>query len=49
MLEPSLGSTARMSRLGWTAVARDGIMMEEREEENKNGMHIQVSWRYQGS
>jgi hypothetical protein len=50
VLKPSLGSTARMSRLGWTFAARDGIMMEEREEEeNRNGMHIQVSWRYQSS
>jgi hypothetical protein len=49
VLKPRLGSTARVSRLGWTFAARDGIVMEEREEENKNGMHIRVSWRYQGS
>lgn len=44
VLKPRLGSTARMSRLGWTLAARDGIMMEEREEENKYGMHIQFSF-----
>lgn len=49
VLKPSLGSTARMSRLAWTFAARDGIVTEKREEENKNGMHVQVSWRYQGS
>lgn len=42
VLKPSLGSTAKMSRLGGMFAARDGDLMEEREEQNTNGMHIQV-------